>query len=163
MDDSCVKLDDDIVEFYFRRELRYLLKFQGYSWCPNILSIIEEERKIFIEYNDQNCNHLMMDDRSNLDNLYPNWKIDVKNIIIELYDMGYYKNSLYPHCFFYDNNKNLKMIDYYATVDRNDCLLDEGLISPIIGADSENRYKDSTKNGYVDFNIFFQKTLLYYS
>ena len=162
MSDSCVTLSNEICEFYFFRELEYLRKFQGNAWCPKILEVIEDERKIFIEYNSDNCNHLLLGS-TNLDELYPSWEDDVKNIVYNMNDLGYYKMSLYPHCFFYDKNKNLKTIDFYATVDKKDSLIKEEIIAPIIGVDSEHRFNRSTNNGYVDFTIFFQQTLLYFS
>jgi len=163
LETSCVKLSDELLDFYFHRELENMKLFENMPWCPRLLHIIEEERKIFIEYNDKNLNHIVTDENRNLDLECPNWREDIVEVISDLYNLGYFKITIYPHCFFYDKNNQIKTLNYYAVSSQTPPLIEIEKVKPIIGVDSENKYKDATEGDYLNLEILFKRNLLHFS
>lgn len=159
MTGSCVPRTEEMLEFWFRRELNYLELFQGNSWCPEIYDVDYNNRKILIEFNKENLNIPIYTTGRSLEEEYPFWKEDLFNIIKEIYDLGYYKSSIYPHCFFYTDNGQMKMIDYYATLPKNDTRIHKDVIEPIIGVDSEQRFIEVKDGDYYEMQDHFKNSL----
>lgn len=156
---SCVPRTEEMLQFWFERELSYLEIFQGRSWCPDIYDVDELNRKILIEFNNESLNFPIYTEGRSLDNEFPNWKKDLFCIINEVYQSGYYKSSIYPHCFFYTNDGEMKMLDYYATIPVNDSLIHKSIIEPIIGVDSENRFIEVKDGDYYEMKNHFKNSL----
>lgn len=147
------------LDFFFERECKYLTIVQGKPWAPRLINIDKTNRTIDIEWNTESLNHIITNDSRDLNIELPDWKEQLFNILKDLYDMGYYKMAIYPHCFFIDKNKTLKAIDYYSIVEKNDPLIPRSLLSGIIGDNSTQRFNDSTKDGMVDFTVFLEITM----
>ena len=156
---SCVPRTDEMLQYWFERELGHLELFQGKSWCPDIYDVDYENKKILIEYNKESLNFPVYVEGRSLDKEYPNWKEDLFNIINEVYQLGYYKASIYPHCFFYSQAGKLKMIDYYATIPINDSLVHKSIIEPIIGVDSEQRFIEVKDGDFFEMADHFKNSL----
>jgi hypothetical protein len=156
---SCVPRNPTLMEDFFQRELKYLTIFQDKPWCPKILDVDPVERKILVEFNNESLNWPAYSEGRSLDDEFPNWKQDLFDIIKDVYDSGYIKASLYPHCFFYSKSGQLKMIDYYATIERDDTLLHRSLIEPIIGVDSEQRFIEVKEGDYYRMGDHFKNSL----
>ena len=73
---------------------------------------------------------------------------------------GYYKMTLYPHCFYIDQNMQLKSFDFYACIEKAHPYIERFKIEGMIGTESINFFNDATINGVIDFNIFFKSTLI---
>lgn len=159
MQGSCVPRTLDLEEQWFRRELKYLTIFQGQPWCPNILHVDERNRKIYIEYHKETINHICFDENRNLNDEYPDWKEQLFDVIKSIMDQGYYKCSLYPHCFYFDEHKVLKTIDFYATIEKDNHMMHKDIITPIIGVDSHHRYIEAQRGDYYDFEYFYKRTI----
>jgi hypothetical protein len=157
---SSTGLTTDLVNFFFERELRYLEIFQDRTWAPKILEVDKETRSIFIEFGKETFNHIIMNPDRNSNEECPDWKEQIWNIIKDIDSSGYYKLALYPHCFFLDSNKQVKTIDFYSIIEKDNCMLERSKIEGMIGKDSTCRFDDSTIDGMVDFSVFFKKTML---
>jgi hypothetical protein len=153
-------LTKDLVNFFFERELRYLEMFQDRAWAPKILEVDTTTRSIFIEFGKETLNHIIMDPNRNLDTVCPDWKQQIWNMIKDIDSAGYYKLALYPHCFFLDSNNQVKTIDFYSVIEKDNCMLERSKIEGMIGKDSTGRFDDSTIDDMVDFSVFFKKTMM---
>ena len=78
---SCVPRTEEMISYWFDRELKYLKLFQGKSWCPEIYFVNYDDRKIFIEFNKETLNIPVFTESRSLCNDYPNWKTDLYNTI----------------------------------------------------------------------------------
>lgn len=159
MQKSCVPRNAQLMEDFFQRELKYLALFQGKPWCPEIFDVDYAQRKILVEFNTESLNKPIRTEGRSLDTEFPNWKQDLFEIIKDVYDSGYFKASLYPHCFFYTNAGQLKMIDYYATLEKKDTLIHKDLIEPIIGVDSQERFIEVKQGDYYEMKDHFKNSL----
>lgn len=159
MTGSCVRRSEDLMNFFFERELNFIKLFQEKPWCPTLYDVDVENRKILIEFNKESLNWPVYQKNRSLENEHPNWKTDLFNVIKDIYDSGYYKASIYPHCFFYTNSGQLKTIDYYATLPQDDTRIHKDLIEPIIGVDSEKRFMEVKDGDYYEMKEHFKNSL----
>jgi hypothetical protein len=157
------RLTKDIEDFFFEREVKFLTKFQSSKWAPKIIDIDQSTRSIFIEFNGSNTiNRILMNTDRNLDKEYPNWKKQIFEFLRDLVDADCYKMSLYPHCFFFDKNGQLKTFDFYSCVERNDCLIPRSVIEGLIGDKSIDRFNNATEGNNINFEVFFKHTLMHH-
>lgn len=156
---SCVPRTDELMEYWFNQEVYYLMLFQGKSWCPELYEIDKTNRKILIEFNKESLNWPMYTEGRSIEEYSENWKEELFFIIKDIFDMGYYKNALYPHCFFYTKTGQLKTIDYYSVIDIKNPMIHKDVVTPIIGVDSQHRYEKVKKGDYYDASMFFENTL----
>ena len=68
--------------------------------------------------------------------------------------------ALYPHCFYINNSGQIKTIDFYSCIEKDNCMLPRSQLEGIIGKDSTGRFDASTVDGIIDFSVFFEKTVL---
>jgi hypothetical protein len=148
----------ELIDFFFDREVRYLTMFKDYAWAPTIIDIAD--KKIYIEWNKESLNTLLFVHNTSVDTLCPDWKNQQYTILKDLQDAGYYKMSLYPHCFFLDKNNRLKTFDFYGCVEIANPYIERKQIEGIIGDESGGRFDSATKDGIVDFSLFFKYTML---
>ena len=154
------KLTRDVVDFFFEREIKYLMACQEFDWAPRILELDLGNRQIVIEWNTDTLNHVLLTPGRSLDAECPDWKEQVFNIVKDLRDAGYYKMALYPHCFFIDNENKIKTFDFYGCAEINNPYIERSKVESIIGVDSGGRFSNATIDGMIDFSIFFKHTLL---
>jgi len=152
-------LTKELVDFFFKREVKYLMACQEFEWAPKLLELDLENRKILIEWNKETLNHIILSDR-NLDLECPTWREQIFNIVKDLRDAGYYKTALYPHCFFIDKNNKIKTFDFYGCAEISNPYIERSKVEGIIGIQSTERFDHATNNGVIDFSIFFKNTLL---
>jgi hypothetical protein len=153
-------LTPEIVDYFFQREIKYLPKFQKYSWAPKLIDIDIANKKIFLEWNSKFCNKIIFKDNLQLDDVCPNWRDQLYTILKNIQDSGYYKMSLYPHCFFLDNDNNLKTIDFYGCIEQSYPFVERSKLENIIGPDSVERFNSVTEHGLINFETLFKNTML---
>jgi hypothetical protein len=151
-------ISNDLKEFFFDREIRYLNLLEKNSWVPKILDI--QDKRIFLEFNRETLNTVVME--RDIDLEIPSWKTQMQNIMDHLLENNLYKMTLYPHCFFIDKNGIIKTLDFYACVPFEQRIFPISKIEEMIGRDSVNRFVEATVDGNIDFEIFFNKLLSYH-
>jgi len=156
---SCVPRTEEMLQYWFERELNYLKIFQGKLWCPTLYDVDYKNKKILIEFNKESLNRIIYDETRLLDIEHPTWKDDLFEILKDLYNSGYHKASIYTHCFFYSNIGQLKMIDYYATIPKNETRIHKNIIEPIIGVDSQQRFIEVKDGDYYEMGNHFKNSL----
>jgi len=143
------------VEYMFQRETKYLEIFKNKPYSPEILDITNN--KIFIKWYKYTCN----DQLYKLKNLNSNWLENLKEIIVDQYNTGYLKATVYPHSHYYDDSGQLKTIDFYATVEKNNTFLKFDEISSVVGLDTD-RFKNAQTNNLINIESIFKSGLLTY-
>jgi hypothetical protein len=152
-------LTQELLDFFFDIELKNLRLFQGQIWAPKIIEEDISNKKIFIEFNKETLNYPLVLTSRDINQEIPNWKEQIFNILKDINTAGYYKMSLYPHCFFMGIDGNIKTIDFYACLPKDDCKIPRNKIETIIGNQSTERFDKSTIDDYIDFKIFFEITM----
>lgn len=149
----------DVVDFFFQKELRLITRAQNLQCTPKVLDVDIPNRKIFIEWNKETLSQIVNDRSRSIDVEIPDWKEQVYNILRELKDNEYWKVALYPHCFFINKEGVLKTIDYYAVIPYEERYLERSKIEKIIGPGGAYRFDESTAYGIIDFKKFYEITM----
>jgi serine/threonine protein kinase len=149
----------EVVDFFFQRELRFLKELKHLSCTPTVLEVNEEEQKILIEFPGETLSQIINDPNRNIDKELPDWEQQVVGVLQELKDNGYLKVSLYPHCFFITEDKKVKTLDYYAVIPLDDPYIERQKIQSMIGPDGAWRFDRSEDDGMLDFTKFYEITV----
>lgn len=157
-DQGRAPLTADLINFFFQRELRHLMLLQGNCWAPKILELDLENRKIFIEWNNESLNHILLSGRK-LDDVCPDWREQIFKMLGDLKAEGFYKMALYPHCFFIGNDNKIKTIDFYSCVGIEERYIPLSKLQGMIGNQSTDRFVQSTVGDNVDFKKFIKITM----
>lgn len=151
---------EELVYYFFDREVKYINIFKKYEWSPTILDIDLLNKKIYIEWNNESLNTLLFTHNISVNLVCSDWKEQQYNILKDIRDAGYYKMALYPHCFFLDKTNKLKTFDFYSCVETDYPYIERSKIAGIVGPDSGGRFDSATTDGVIDFSVFFKNTLL---
>jgi len=151
----------DLIEFFFNKEVENLTVFKEQRWAPNIIDIDLTTRRIFFEWNNETCNNIVYSDRS-LQEEYPNWQDQLSTIICDIDKLGYYKPSLYPHCFYFDSKKIMHTFDFYACIPKSNPFVKFELIKGMIGPNSMDRFNEVLVGDEVNVEILFKRALEHY-
>lgn len=149
---------NDLVKEFFQREVKYFTTFKDYSWAPTLIDIDEKKQQIFFEFPGYTCNNIIYGKQDRLEEYASDWKSQIKEVLTDIVDAGYYKMTLYPHCFFFHNGK-LKTFDFYACIERSNPYLSEETIKGLRGKESGFRFIEALSDGIIDFDIFFKQSL----
>ena len=153
-------LDQDLIDFFFDREVKYIQIFKDKKWTPNIINIDTQNKEILLEWNHESLNAIINDPNRDLNTECPDWKEQIYNILLDINEMGYYKLALYPHCFFLSKDKTIKTIDFYSVIEKSYPFVERKLIEGMIGSDSTQRFDMATTDGLINFEFFFKITML---
>jgi hypothetical protein len=147
----------EMVKFFFDREVEYLTAFKDKPWAPTVLEIDYDRQQIFFRWSGQSLNHVIYSGRD-LNEYCPYWQEQLADIVKDIVTSGYYKVSLYPHCYYVEDDV-LKTFDYYGCV-RQDypyVLLDH--IRGMIGETSGPRFVEATEGDKLNIGILFKRAL----
>lgn len=149
-------IGNELLEFFFEKEVRYIKQFQGNSWAPKLIDI--QGTKIYIEFNVESLNNILLSNRK-LDKELPNWKEQLLDIMLDIDALGYYKLALYPHSFFIGKDGNLKVLDFYTFVEKSNPMVPYEFIKGMVGNMSRHRFEEAMLGNYIDFSVFFDEAL----
>jgi serine/threonine protein kinase len=153
-------VSDETLSYFFNKEIKYLQKFSDMPFVPKILEIDEENKRVFIEWGgDETLGEIINNRARSLDEECPDWEEQLYDIVYYFIKSGHYKLSLYPNCFFLDKENRIKTLDFYAVIPFEERYVDYELVKEIIGEKSCHRFTQSSVNGKVDFNKFFDMTM----
>lgn len=148
------------VRMFFERELKYLTVFSNRKWAPRIIDVDTAAQQIFIHWPGETLNTVIYEG-GNLDNYCPTWQIQMESIITDIVKSGYYKATLYPHCYYVEDGV-LRTIDFYACIEQNDPYIDFNTVKGMIGNWSKHRFEEATQEEYLNMEIMFKKALTTY-
>jgi hemerythrin len=97
----------------------------------------------------------------NLDNVCPDWKEQIKNILVDLYNSGTYKLTMYPHCHFIDKEGVMKSIDWYGCIPVSDHWVDAQWMDSIIHHTAKFRLEETGDivNGKYNLERMFKGSM----
>ena len=137
---------EDVCDWFFQNELYYLEKFKDRSYAPNILDIDYKHKKIFFEWHGYTFNEMLYKGEA------VDWREQLKYIMIDLYNSGTYKLTMYPHCHFLDANGIMKTIDWYGCVPVHSPLIKSKYMDAIIHETARFRL-DETDRTDTHYNL----------
>lgn len=152
-------LSDSLLSWFFKREVSGFKKFQEYSWSPELVDIDHINRKIYFKWYGESLNHILLDPNRDINVECPDWKTQLNKILNDIISAGYYKMTLYPHCFYLDNKKRIHTFDFYGCVPMNDPMIELSKVEEMIGTDSVQRFAEAHVGDNIDFSIFFNRLL----
>lgn len=132
----------EAVDYFFNQEVKYILEYKNQYFMPKILDIDYKHKRIFFEWHGKSCNHMLYGSKD-LDIVCPNWQDQIKNIQLDLYNLGTYKLTMYPHCHFIDNDGVMKAIDWYGCIPVNDYWVDSVWMDSIIHHTAKFRLEET--------------------
>jgi hypothetical protein len=153
-------INEDLLQWFFEREVKFLTMFSHLETTPEIYDIDSSKRKVFIEWNKETLSQIIYDPLRDLNKELPTWKQQIKIFLQITKENKFYKMALYPHCFYVSKQGSLKTIDYYSVVPHEERFVERKIIESIIGADGAYRFDQSTTaDGKIDFKKFFEITM----
>jgi hypothetical protein len=147
----------ELVEFFWNREKKYLEVFKDRSWAPRLINIVEDKRFITFDFPGESCNHIIYSGRR-LEDYCPDWKQQLYDIIRDIQDSGYYKVSLYPHCFYIEAG-TLRTLDFYGCVENYHPYVDIANIKGMIGEKSTHRFESATEGDRLNIETLYMEAL----
>jgi hypothetical protein len=155
------KFNEELLDYFFKKEVDNILKFQTYSWCPKVYDVDYVSRKVFIEWVGETCNDIVYSSTRNIDEECPTWRSQLLTVVNSIIDNGFYKMSLYPHCFFIKEGE-MHTIDWYACFDKHNFLVDYSILEGMIGENSKHRFIEAVEGQNVNFEKFFKLGVKHY-
>jgi hypothetical protein len=149
--------DEELIDFFFEKEIKYLTIFSRYKWSPRLIDIDIVNKQIFFEWPGETCNNIIYTGRS-LNDHCVDWQQQLHNIVTDIVDTGYYKLSLYPHCHFIQDGI-LRSFDFYGCVEIDNPYVELDKIKGMVGPNSQGRFDEAVVNGVVNLNILFKRAL----
>ena len=147
----------EMVKFYFDREVKYREIFKDKPWAPIVLDIDYNNQLIYFHWSGKTCNTLIYDG-NRLDAECSNWKTQLSAIIKDIVNSGYYKITLYPHCFFVEDGI-LKVMDFYGCIEQSNPFINIEMVKGLIGKNSVHRFEEAKRGEDLDIGFMFKRAL----
>lgn len=133
----------DLVFHSFYRELRLLEKLKNYSWCPEVISVDEGNRRITFNWYHNTC-----DDTIPID-----YKDQLLQITKDLHTEQLIKPNFYTKYFYVDNNGTMKTYAFYSTSTYTEQPIDIDFYSPILNAKRKELVDTLTDGAFLDMRV----------
>jgi len=138
----------ELIDSSFSREIKYLSIFKNKNWCPEVIDIDYQKKKIYFKFG-IDCETFLPED----------FEEQLELIVRELKEAKVYKPSFYPKYFFIDKNNIMKAFNFYTAFDEDEQPLSVEFYRPILNNDRESLInKISENNGLLDI-----KKLMYHA
>ena len=132
----------DAVDYFFNKEVENVLKYKNKEYAPEIIDIDYKLKRLYFKWYGETCNEIIYSGRD-LSEKCHNWKDQIKNILVDLYNSGTYKLTMYPHCHYIDNDGNMRAIDWYGCVPTDDFCIETKYMDSIIHETAIFRLKET--------------------
>lgn len=150
----------EMVKFFFEREVKYIISFKNYAWAPQNIVIDNNAQTVEFDFPGETCNQIVYGNRQ-LTDTCPDWQEQMQTILQDIVSAGYYKTSLYPHCYFIDNGI-LRTFDFYGCVEITDPYVKLENIRGMIGETSGPRFESATQGDTLNLEIIFKEAMRSY-
>jgi len=142
----------EVCNFYFDNEIRWLEHYAKESFAPEIVDINKTARRIFFKWYDSSLNHKI--ENKSFDYKYEK---QCKSILQEL-EKTVYKINYYPHTAYVDNNDNVRIHDFYGCVSKSNSYLPVDKIKPILGKIDVFRFGQYEKDGLINMSEVYDSS-----
>jgi len=151
------KYTRDVVEYFFNKEVEYASRFADKQWAPQIVDIDYIRKRIFYKWHGPTCNEILYTGGT----LPDDWKLQIRNIMIDAFSAGVYKLTMYPHCHFYDSNGIMHTIDMYGCVEVNDPFIETKYMDGIIHETAQFRLDETGElvDGKYNLETMFKQSI----
>ena len=148
----------EIVEWFFKNEIKYIEKFIDKPYAPEIVDIDYDNKKIYLKWYDVSCNQIIYKPEH-----WPEkqWRRQIKDIIIDQYNEGVYKLTMYPHCHYIDTRGQMRAIDWYGCVPVEAPYIEERYMQGIIHDTAKFRLEETGEavRGLLNLETMFKRSL----
>lgn len=144
---------EEICQFYFNNEIRWLEHFKDKTFAPEIINIDKNNRQIFFKWYNTSLNHIL-ENKKNIEE----YQDKVKNIFNEL-SKTVLKINYYPHTVYTDLNNNIRIHDFYGCVSNSNSFLPIDKLTPILGKMDVWRFGQYNTDGLVDMKKVYDMSL----
>jgi hypothetical protein len=149
---------NELVEWFFLNEVRWIEHFKDKPYAPEIIDIDLSKRKIYIKWYKESCNQIIYGKKYWPENV---WLKQIKDIVIDQYNEGVYKLTMYPHCHYIDNNNNMRAIDWYGCVPVNNPYIKSKYMDGIVHETARFRLEETgpAQNDLLNLETMFKRSL----
>lgn len=149
---------DEVAEWFFYNELKYIKLFKDKPYAPEIIDIDYTTRKIYLKWYGESCNQVIYSGKE-----WPSkqWHKQIKDIMLDQYNEGIYKLTMYPHCHYIDDNNNMRAIDWYGCVPVDHPYVEEKYMQGIIHETAQFRLEETGEaiNHVLNLETMFKRSL----
>lgn len=151
---------EEIVDYFFKQEVDSILKYKNKHYAPEIIDIDYKLKRLYFKWYKESCNEIIYSGR-NLDDYCDNWRKQIKHIIIDLYNSGTYKLTMYPHCHYIDEHGQMRAIDWYGCVPVDDPYIETKYMDAIIHSTAQFRLDETGEllNNTYNLELMFKGSL----
>ena len=150
----------EIVDWFFQNELAYLELFKDKKYAPEVKDIDYKNQKIYIKWYGKSCNQIINDPEIKEWPEYM-WRQQIRDIIVDQYDEGIYKLTMYPHCHYIDSQGQMRAIDWYGCVPVDAPYIEEKYMQGIIHETAQFRLEETGKavDSVLNLETMFKRSL----
>lgn len=142
--------NQEVCEFYFNNEIRWLEHFKNESFAPEIIDIDKSSKRIFFKWYDSSLNHVIEN------KAYKEIYTDQIKTILNTLEKSVYKVNYYPHTCYIDNNENVRLHDFYGCVSRATHFMPKDKLVPILGKMDVWRFGQFENNGLINMQKVYE-------
>jgi hypothetical protein len=148
----------EVVDWFWSNELKWLQNFKDKPYAPEVLEIDLINKRIYIKWYGASCNQIIYKPHFWPEN---KWRQQIKDIIIDQYQEGVYKLTMYPHCHYISSEGNMRAIDWYGCVPVDAPYIEEKYMQGIIHKTAQFRLKETglAVNNVLNLETMFKRSL----
>ena len=140
-------LNNDLREYWFLREIKFLLKLRGKSYIPEVIDIAYDDRQIFFRWYD---NKLLSTG---------NWREQITEIKTDLENEGIFKINLYPHTCYVNDDGQIHIMDMYGCTDIDSKWINTEYLKPLMLDKPHKRFTESITGTDCDTHKLYAITI----
>jgi len=142
--------NEEVCQFYFNNELRWIEHFKNEQFAPEILEIDTANRRIFFKWYDSSLNHIIENKQ------YSNMYIDQIESILKTLESSVYKINYYPHTCYVATDNLIKIHDFYGCVSKTSHYLPKDKLIPILGKMDVWRFGQYESDGLINMQQVYE-------
>lgn len=148
----------EVVDWFFQNEIKWIDFFKNKTYAPEIIDIDFVNQKIYLKWYNVSCNQVIYSGQE-----WPmdNWKSQIKDIIVDQYQAGVYKLTMYPHCHYVDIRGQMRAIDWYGCVPIENPCIGEKYMQGIIHSTAKFRLDETGEavDQMLNLETMFKRSL----
>ncbi len=150
---------EQVVDFFWNKGVESLLTYKDKPYAPELIDIDYANKRIFFKWYGKSCNELIFT-REKLESRCPDWKDQIARILLDLYQSGSYKLTMYSHCHMIDNHGQMRGFDWYGCVPVSNPTIDLIYMDAIVHGTAVHRIKEVlTEDNKYDLGKMFKRSL----
>ena len=133
----------ELITSSFNRERKYLIKLLKYDWCPEVVEINPNSKRIGFKWYNNTCE----------EKLPSNYKEQLEQITKDLHNEQIYKPSFYTKYFYTDNQGKMRAYAFYSSSDYSEQPIAMDFYRPILNPQRKALVDEIETNGTLDMGI----------